>query len=65
MTISTDREILAELKKLRERMDRIEQILDERHFEAVEALPDEKEALREYEEEKKKGTLKLHKLDEI
>ena len=65
MIVSTDREILAELKKLRERVGRIEQILEERRFEAVEPLPDEVEVLREYEEEKRKGTLKLVKLEDV
>lgn len=65
MTVSANREILAELKKLRERMDRIEQMLEERRFEAVEPFPDEVEALQEYEEEKSKGTLKLVKLEEV
>jgi len=64
MTVSASREILAELKKLRERVDRIEQMLEERRFEAVDALPDEAEALREYEEEKRKGTLKPVKLED-
>ena len=65
MTISANREILAELKKLRERVDRIEQLLEERRFEAVDALPDEIEALREHEEEKRKGTLKLVRLEDV
>jgi len=65
MTVSANREILAELQKLRERMDRIEQLLEERRFEAAEPYPDEIEALREYEEEKSKGTLKLVKLEDV
>lgn len=65
MTVSANREILAELKKLRERVDRIEQMLEERRFQVVEPLPDEVDALREYEEEKKQGTLKLVKLEDV
>ncbi len=54
-----------ELRELRLLLERIEALLEERLIGIEEPLPDEAEAIREYEEDKRRGRLELVDLGEV
>ena len=56
--------VLKEIRSIRELLEHIEAILEERLIGIEEPLPDEVEAIEEYESEKKKGKQKLVKLED-
>ena len=57
--------ILKEIRALREVLERIEALLEERLIGIEEPLPDETKAIKEYEAEKKKGKVELVKLEDV
>ena len=59
------KEILEEVRELRRKVEKIENIVEERLIGVDEPLPDEVEAIREYEEAKKKGTVDFVRLEDI
>jgi len=59
------KEILEEVRELRRKVEKIENIVEERLIGVDEPLPDEVEAIREYEEAKKKGTIDFVRLEDI
>ncbi len=61
-------ELLSEIQEIREMLTRIESMLRfiiEKHVKEAESLPDEVEAIREYEADKGKGNAELIGLDNI
>ena len=54
-----------ELRELRAILEHIEALLEERLVGIEEPLPDEIEAIREYEKDKEKGEVELVKLGDI
>ncbi len=60
-----EKKILEEIRSLRETLERIEILLEERLIGVEEPLPDEVRAIEEYEAEKKKGGMELVDLDEV
>lgn len=65
MSTSFEKEILEELRKLRERVERIEVLLAERLIGIEEPEPDEVEAIKEYENAKRRGDISLIKLEDL
>ena len=59
------KEILEEVKELRRKVEKIENIVEERLIGMDEPLPDEVKAIREYEKAKKKGTIDFVRLEDI
>jgi len=59
MSSSTLKEVLKEVKLVREKIERLEELVEERLVGLEEPLKDEVEAIKEYKEAKKKGNLKL------
>ena len=59
MSSSTLKEVLKEVKLVREKVERLEELIEERLIGLEEPLKDEVEAIKEYKEAKKKGNLKL------
>ncbi len=57
--------VLEEIRSLREVLERIEALLEERLIGIEEPLPDEVEAIEEYEEEKESGRVELVKLEDV
>lgn len=57
--------ILEELRIIKERLDRIEALLEDRLIGVVEPLPDEVEAIEDYERRKREGRLSLVRLEEV
>ncbi len=65
MTSSIEKEVLEELRKLREQVERIEALLEERLIGSEEPEPDELEAIKKYEEAKKKGDVSFTTLEDL
>ena len=65
MSIIKESTILEEIRSLKEMLERIEALLEERLIGIEEPLPDEIEAIETYEEDKKKGRIELLKLENI
>ena len=61
---AVERVILEEIRSLKEMLERIEALLEERLIGIEEPLPDEIEAIKEYEEEKS-GKVELVKLEDV
>ena len=59
MSSSALKEVLKEVKLVREKVERLEELIEERLIGLEEPLKDEVEAIKEYKEAKKKGNLKL------
>ena len=59
------KEILREVKELRRRVEKIENLVEERLVGVEEPMPDEIEAIKEYEKAKKKGSVNYVKLEDI
>ena len=60
-----EKTILEELRAIREALERIEALLEERLIGIEEPLPDEVEAIKEYEADKKSDRVKLVKLEDV
>ena len=65
MAVSKERLLYDEIRKLRAILEHIEALLEERLLGIDEPLPDEVEAIREYEADKEKGRVELISLDNI
>ena len=65
MSIITLDEIYREIKLVRERMERLEELVEERLIGSEEPTADEVKAIEEYQESKRKGDLKLIPLSEV
>jgi len=65
MSAVVEKAILEEIRSLKEMLERIEALLEERLIGIEEPLPDEVKAVEEYEEEKKSGRIELVKLEDI
>ena len=65
MTVDKAELLYRELRELRTILERIEALLEERLIGIDEPLPDEAEAIREYENEKKKGKVELVDLEDV
>ena len=65
MSVVVEKAILKEIRSLREILERIEALLEERLIGIEEPLPDEVKAIEEYEEEKKSGRVELVKLEDV
>ncbi len=60
MSINKERQqVYEEIRKLKVILERIEALLEERLLGIDEPLPDEVEAIKEYERDKKKGKIEL------
>jgi len=65
MSVSRERLLYDEIRELRAILEHIEALLEERLLGIDEPLPDEVEAIREYEADKEKGKVELVSLDNI
>ncbi len=64
MSAIVEKAILEEIRSLKEMLERIEALLEERLIGIEEPLPDEVRVIEEYEEEKKSGRIELVKLED-
>ncbi len=65
LAVGREELIYRELRELRTILERIEALLEERLIGIEEPLPDEAEAIREYEDEKMKGKVELVDLEDV
>jgi len=65
MAVSKEKLLYDEIRELRAILEHIEALLEERLLGIDESLPDEVEAIREHEADKKKGKVELISLDDI
>ena len=65
MAIGKEEPLYRELREVRTILERIEALLEERLIGIEEPLPDEAEAIREYEDEKVKGKVELVDLEDV
>ncbi|MCE4608782.1 MAG: hypothetical protein F7B11_01685 [Caldisphaeraceae archaeon] len=65
MTVDKEELLYRELRELKSILERIEALLEERLIGIEEPLPDEAEAIREYENEKMKGKVELVDLEDV
>ncbi len=65
MTVGKERLLYDEIRELRAILEHIEALLEERLLGIDEPLPDEVEAIKEYEADKEKGEVELISLDDI
>ena len=65
MPAAWERVLLEEIRELRASLERIEALLEERLLGVDEPLPDEAEAVEEYERSKKSGNIELLRLDDL
>jgi len=65
MTVSKEKLLYDEIRELRAILEHIEALLEERLLGIDEPLPDEVEAIKEYESNKEKGKVELISLDNI
>ena len=65
MTVSKERLLYDEIRELRAILEHIEALLEERLLGIDKPLPDEVEAIMEYETDKEKGKVELVSLDNI
>jgi len=65
MTSSIEKEVLEELRKLREQVERIEALLEERLIGSEEPESDELEAIKKYEEAKKNRDISFIMLKDV
>ena len=65
MTVSRERLLYDEIRELKAILEHIEALLEERLLGIDEPLPDEVEAIKEYEADKKKNKVELISLDNI
>jgi len=62
LAVKEEKLLYKELRELRAILEHIEALLEERLIGVEEPLPDEIDAIREYENDKKKGRVELVKL---
>ena len=65
MPATVEKAILEEIRSLREMLERIEALLEERLIGVEEPLLDEVKAIEEYEEEKVSGRVELVRLEDV
>lgn len=65
MVNSDVNEVLKEVKLVREKVERLEELVEERLVGLEEPLSDEIEAIKGYVEDKEKGRVKLIPLEEV
>ena len=65
MSAVTEKMLLEEIRALREVLERIEALLEERLIGVEEPLPDEAEVIEEYEADKERGRVELVKLEDV
>ncbi|MCD6195285.1 MAG: hypothetical protein J7J82_00665 [Staphylothermus sp.] len=65
MAVSKEKLLYDEIRELRAILEHIEALLEERLLGIDEPLPDEVEAIKEYESNKEKGKVELISLDDI
>jgi len=65
MAVSKEKLLYDEIRELRAILEHIEALLEERLLGIDEPLPDEVEAIKEYESNKEKGKVELISLDNI
>jgi len=65
LTVDKEELLYRELRELKSILERIEALLEERLIGIEEPLPDEAEAIREYENEKMKGKVELVDLEDV
>jgi phage regulator Rha-like protein len=64
MTSAEMKEVLREISLIRDKMERIEELIEERLIGSEKPLKDEVKAIREYEKAKGDGTLELERLED-
>jgi len=65
MTASKEKLLYDEIRELRAILEHIEALLEERLLGIDEPLPDEVEAIKEYESNKERGEVELISIDDI
>ena len=65
MSTTVEKMLLEEIRALREVLERIEALLEERLIGVEEPLPDEARVIEEYEAEKRSGRIELVKLEDV
>ena len=65
MSVVVEERLLEEVRAVREAVERIEALLEERLIGIVDAELDEVEAIREYEADKKEGRVELVSLESL
>ncbi|MEB3780827.1 MAG: hypothetical protein GSR85_11475 [Desulfurococcales archaeon] len=65
MAVGKEELLYKELRELRSILERIEALLEERLIGIEEPLSDEVEAIREYEDDKKRGKVELVDLEDV
>jgi len=65
VSTAVEKMLLEEIRALREVLERIEALLEERLIGVEEPLPDEAEVIEEYEADKERGRVELVKLEDI
>ena len=65
MSESALKEVLEEVKVVREKVDRLEELVEERLLGVEEPLKDEVEAIDEYTGAKEKGSVKLIRIEDL
>ena len=65
MSTSALKEVLKEVKLVREKIERLAELVEERLVGLEEPLNDEVDAINEYVKAKKKGSVKLIPLEEV
>ena len=65
MSTAVEKMLLEEIRALREVLERIEALLEERLIGVEEPLPDEAEVIEEYEADKERGRVELVKLEDV
>jgi hypothetical protein len=64
MTSAEMKEVLREISLIRDKVERIEELIEERVIGSEKPLKDEAKAIRDYEKAKKKATLELERLED-
>ncbi len=65
MSSSILKEVLEEIKTVREKLERLEELVEERLVGLEEPLRDEVKAIEEYNEAKEKGSLNLLPIEDL
>jgi len=65
VSTAVEKTLLEEIRVIREVLERIESLLEERLIGVERPLPDEARIIEEYEAEKKRGRVELVKLEDV
>jgi len=65
VSTAVEKTLLEEVRVIREVLERIESLLEERLIGVERPLPDEARIIEEYEAEKKRGRVELVKLEDV